>query len=90
MRCVVRRWGTSAQPDEAPIFWRRIIDRNYFRTMRIPLIRGREFSEQDDSSPPTAIMNETMARRYWPGADPIGKRFGSPNRWLTWSVSWAT
>jgi putative ABC transport system permease protein len=71
------------RPDETPIFWRRIIDRNYFRVMRIPLIRGREFSEQDGGSPRTAVINETMARRYWPGTDPIGKRFGSPNRWYT-------
>ncbi len=71
------------RPEETPIFWRRIIDPGYFRAMRIPLIRGREFSEQDGGSPRTAIINETMARRYWPGADPIGKRFGSPNRWYT-------
>jgi len=51
--------------------------------MRIPLIRGREFSEQDVGLPRTAIINETMARRYWPGIDPIGKRFGSANSWYT-------
>jgi putative ABC transport system permease protein len=69
------------RPEETPIFWRRIIDPAYFRAMRIPLIRGREFSEQDSGSPHVAIINETMARRYWPGADPIGKRFGSANNW---------
>ena len=51
--------------------------------MRIPLIRGREFSEQDASLPRIAVINETMARRFWPGTDPIGKRFGSTNNWYT-------
>jgi putative ABC transport system permease protein len=71
------------RPEETPIFWRRIIDPAYFRVMRIPLIQGREFSVQDAGSPRIAIINETMARRYWPGADPIGKRFGSSNNWYT-------
>jgi putative ABC transport system permease protein len=71
------------RPEETPIFWRRIIDRDYFQVMRIPLIRGREFSEQDAGSPRIAIINETMARRYWPGADPIGKRFGCSKNWYT-------
>jgi predicted permease len=44
---------------------------DYFRTMRIPIVRGRSFSETD--SEPVAIVNETMARRYWPNQDPIGK-----------------
>src|SRR5262249_8083315 len=71
------------RPDETPIFWRRIIDTAYFRVMRIPLLRGREFTEQDAGIPRVAIINETMAHRFWPGADPLGKRFGSGDRWLT-------
>jgi putative ABC transport system permease protein len=71
------------RPEDTPIFWRRIIDPGYFQVMRIPLTRGREFSEQDTGSPPIAIINETMARRYWPHTDPIGKRFGSTDRWYT-------
>ena len=71
------------RPEETPIFWRRIVDPGYFRVMRIPLIRGREFSEQDASLPRIAVINETMARRFWPGTDPIGKRFGSTNNWYT-------
>ncbi len=71
------------RPEDTPIFWRRIIDPGYFQVMRIPLTRGREFSEQDTGSPPIAIINETMARRFWPHTDPIGKRFGSTDRWYT-------
>jgi putative ABC transport system permease protein len=47
----------------------------YFRTMGIPLLNGRTFSDADDSrSNKVAIINETMARRFWPGEDPIGRR----------------
>src|SRR5262249_22297056 len=47
---------------------------DYFRTMGISLVGGREFTERDVASAPwVAVINETMARRYWPDADPIGK-----------------
>src|SRR5580700_2634328 len=56
---------------------------DYFRVMRIPLLRGRFFSEHDTASNPNvAIISETLARRYFPNQDPIGRqmRFGfSPN-----------
>ena len=48
---------------------------NYFATMRIPLLNGREFSERDNlGSPLVVILNETLARSAFPGQDPIGKR----------------
>jgi hypothetical protein len=48
---------------------------HYFETMGIPLLKGRDFSETDGrSSPRVAIVNETAARRLFPGEDPIGKR----------------
>jgi putative ABC transport system permease protein len=53
----------------------------YFHVMRIPLLRGRFFSEQDSqSNPRVAIISETLARRYFPNQDPIGRqmRFGFP------------
>ncbi len=55
--------------------------RGYFNVMRIPLLRGRLFSEQDSpSNPKVAIISETLARRYFPNQDPIGRqlRFGFP------------
>jgi putative ABC transport system permease protein len=54
---------------------------DYFRVMRIPLLLGRFFSEQDSpSNPNAAIISETLARRYFPNQDPIGRqmRFGFP------------
>jgi predicted permease len=47
---------------------------NYFETMGIPLLRGKNFSAHDPSG--GAVINEIMAQRLWPGEDPIGKRFG--------------
>ena len=47
----------------------------YFRTLGIALARGRDFSDRDDASAPGAvIVNQTMARRTWPGEDPLGQR----------------
>ncbi len=47
----------------------------YFETMRLPLLRGREFSRADLTDvAPVAIVNETLAQRLWPGSDAIGKR----------------
>jgi len=60
----------------------------YFEAAGIPLKRGRVFSDEDrEGTPAVAIVNDTMARTYWPGEDPIGKRFRFPSRkpsaWIT-------
>ena len=48
---------------------------DYFKTMSIPIVRGRFFEERDRAdSQPVAIIDETMARKYWPDEDPLGKR----------------
>jgi predicted permease len=48
----------------------------YFPVLRIPLLSGRAFSDADDGSRPNvAIVNQSMARRYWPGLDALGRRF---------------
>jgi putative ABC transport system permease protein len=66
-----------------------VICPNYFRTMGIKLVSGREFTEQDSQNAPGVIViNEAMARRYLPNEDPLGKRikiggFNSDNPWLT-------
>lgn len=54
----------------------RVVTPGYFETMRIPLRQGRLFEERDGpDAPPVAIVNETMARKFWPNQDPVGKRF---------------
>ena len=52
------------------------VSNGYFRTLGIPLKRGRVFSDLDrKETTPVAIVNTAMARHFWPGQDPIGKRF---------------
>jgi len=56
---------------------------DYFKTLGIPIVTGREFQRTDDeNAPPVAIINETMAAKYWPGKDPIGQRLKVKDRWL--------
>jgi putative ABC transport system permease protein len=51
------------------------ISPNYFRALRARMVAGREFDDRDDTrSPAVAIVNETLARRYFAGEDPLGKR----------------
>src|SRR5262249_44668333 len=62
------------------IVGRHYVSADYFRTLGIPLRVGRVLTDQDRAGhPPVAVINETAARRYWPGQNPIGKRvwFGS-------------
>jgi len=46
---------------------------DYFRTLRIPILRGRPFTEQDNPTRRVAIVNEALASRFWPGDDPVGQ-----------------
>jgi putative ABC transport system permease protein len=47
----------------------------YFETLGIPLVQGRLFTEQDDAeSLPVAVVNQTLARRFWPGENPVGRK----------------
>jgi predicted permease len=65
----VPRVGESMEIDRA------IVGPNYFRTLRTPLVAGREFTEQDgEKSQRVAIVNEEFCDRYWPGQDPLGRR----------------
>ena len=53
-----------------------VISPDYFQTMRIPMVRGRTFTDADDEkSQYVAIVNETMAKRFWPNQDPLGRQF---------------
>jgi putative ABC transport system permease protein len=63
------------------------ISERLFATLGTPLLGGRAFSRQDGpDAPPVAIVNETMARRLWPGGDPVGRRFkfGPPEAGGAW------
>jgi predicted permease len=68
--------GYTPRRDEDLTFLSNIVAPNYFRTLNIRLIAGREFESRDDAAAmPVAIVNETLARRYWGGGtEAIGKR----------------
>jgi putative ABC transport system permease protein len=61
--------------DQAPGVLRHYVAPNHFRTLRIPVLRGRVFDERDRAgSPRVAVINQTAAERFFPNEDPIGKR----------------
>ena len=74
-----RSWGVRARgvtyaKDEYPLAHPRLIDWRYLRTMRIPLIAGRDFDAHDTgTSEKVIIVNQKMARALWPGRDAIGR-----------------
>jgi putative ABC transport system permease protein len=69
--------------------WNAIVIGDYFQAAGIPVIRGRAFTEADDANAPmVVIVNRTLAEKYWPGQDPIGKRIhhGVADTPLPWST----
>jgi putative ABC transport system permease protein len=54
----------------------RFVTPQFFATMRIPVLKGRDIAETDDATrPAVAVVSESFTKRYWPNEDPIGKRF---------------
>jgi putative ABC transport system permease protein len=71
-------------PGDAPGIMRHYVGPDHFRTLGIPVLRGRPFESTDrDGRPAVAIVNESAARRFWPNANPIGQRiwFGGGSLW---------
>jgi len=63
------------QAERPPTVWYRVVSSDYFNAMRIRLVRGRALNDGDRASAPGAVViNETLARRHWGAADPIGSR----------------
>jgi predicted permease len=72
--------GRAVAPGSEPRAAQNIVTPDYFRTMRVPLAQGRDFTERDDlASPPVVVVNQTLARTTWPGEDPIGKHIKVPD-----------
>ena len=83
------RYGADGQSDADvatnPLFPTDMVGPEFFKTFGTRLLRGRAFTERDDgSSPLVAIVSEAVARRLWPGRDPIGQRIRVPG------ASWAS
>jgi predicted permease len=75
--------GYQAPPEEQPIVEYNEVGPDYFATMGIPLVSGREFTRADDEgTAPVAIVNETMTTKYWRGRNPIGERVQVKGRWM--------
>ncbi|MBS1788102.1 MAG: ABC transporter permease [Acidobacteria bacterium] len=71
---VLRAKGETYADGQAPVVFPRIVDHGYISTMRIPLRAGRDFTEHDTAeSEKVLIINETAARRIWPGKDAVGQ-----------------
>ena len=87
-------WFTAEGQDAAaaasnPVLNYEGVDASYFRTLGLPILRGRALTERDRrGSAPVVVVNEALAQRLWPGADPIGKRIkgGDPD----WPDPWRT
>src|SRR5262249_48301391 len=75
--------GYQPPPNEQPTVEYIEVTEDYFTTLGIPIASGREFMRTDDeNAPPLAIINETMAAKYWPRKDPVGQRLKAKDRWL--------
>jgi predicted permease len=80
---------TTASDLNLPLAVYRVISPDYFRTMGIPTLRGRSFETNDTADrPPVVVVNRSLAKRFWPGEEAVGKRLkvgpaDSPNPWAT-------
>lgn len=70
----------------APTVYYDVVSRDFFETLRLPVIRGRGFNASDQqNSPRVAIVSQTLAGRFWPGQDPMGKKVqltADPAHWF--------
>jgi len=75
--------GYEPQPNEQPTADYNEVSPEYFATLGIPLISGREFTRADDENAPrVAVVNQTMVARYWRGQNPIGERLQVKRNWV--------
>ena len=82
--------GRPREIGNHPVAFQNSVSPDYFKTMMIPVVRGREFDDRDvKTSQQVAIINETLARKYFPGEDPIGKRITMDDEPYT-AESWMT
>ncbi len=74
--------GRPSEPEQENLVGWIPVRGDYFRTLGVELLSGRVFGPGDDAeAEEVAIINRAMAETYWPGADPIGRRFGEPGDW---------
>jgi putative ABC transport system permease protein len=67
--------GMPIEPHSGDSVLFNVVTPSYFSTLRVPIVEGRAFTAADrDGGQPVAIVDETLARRYWPGHSPLGQR----------------
>ena len=80
--------GRPADSEHSPVAELAAVSPGHFRVLEIPILSGRNFTDSDDDKAlPVAIVDQTLARQYWPNENPIGKRIKSgpiqsTNPWL--------
>jgi predicted permease len=80
--------GRAAESERSPVADIAVVDTEYFRTMEVPLITGRDFTVFDTNKTQTVgVIDQTLAQRYWPGENPLGQQikfgFGAGLQGLT-------
>ena len=88
------RFGTNGEmqvegklpwdPKDAPLVEYRWYYGDYFKALGVPLVRGRLLDSRDGNDTTTVLINQAMADKFWPGEDPIGKRFGQGTDRAAW------
>ena len=76
--------GTPWPPSQAPLVEYRWMYGDYMKTMGIPLLSGRMLDERDRAGGKAVLINQAMAEKFWPGKDPIAKRFGQGSDTSQW------
>jgi putative ABC transport system permease protein len=82
---------SAAEGERNPALNLQMATPGFFRAMRMPVRRGRAFDERDTpGGPPVVVISEALARRAWPGQDPIGKRIQVPMPSVPYTPTWMT
>ncbi|HBY63919.1 MAG TPA: hypothetical protein DEH78_29185 [Solibacterales bacterium] len=71
-------------PNEAPLVENRWLHGDYFKTLGVPLLKGRLYDERDGPGTRSAVINKAMADKFWPNQDPLGRRFGQGSDRTRW------
>jgi putative ABC transport system permease protein len=81
MTKIVAERQSETEGKSNPWFGLDFVGPEFFRTMNVPIVTGRGFTDADsEGTPLVAIVSEDVARRLWPNEDPVGKRFHAPNQ----------
>jgi len=77
--------GESAEKEHRQVEDVNVVGSSFFETMKIPMVAGRSFGAQDtETSPKVAIINQALAKKRFPGVDPVGKRFRTDDEKAGW------